>query len=159
MTYARKALIFALFAPLASMAADSDARTESHVSLTSVSKSMPALTAAVSAGAEKACVPTHLTISGSAVGGTRLYVSALVGQFSSEVRKSARAGARLTREQAHEIQRLVSYAEQAQKNALGFPPEALERFSAASGLKVQANLVCLSMETASARESSSNVAP
>jgi hypothetical protein len=120
---------------------------------------MPALTAAVSAGAEKACVPTHLTISGSAIGGTRLFVSALVGQFSAEVRKSARSGARLTREQAHEIQRLVSYAEQSQKNALGFPPEALERFSSASGLKVQANMVCLSMETATVREPSAPNTP
>lgn len=121
----------------------------SPVSLASISKSMPALVAAVSSGSDRACVPTHLTLSGKAINGDRLFVSALVPQFASELRKSAKGSAKLTREQTSELARMVKYAERAQSSAEGFPLEFIERFTARTGLALRADILCLSRESLS----------
>jgi len=121
--------------------------TESPISLNSVSKSMPALAGAISSGVDKACVPTHLTLTGPSAKGDRLYVSALVSEFTKELRKSAKGNAKLSKAQAHEIQSILNYAMQAQTNAAGFPPEALRNFEARTGLSIQADLVCMTRES------------
>ena len=125
--------------------------SEASSSLASVSKSLPVLVAAVSAGSDKACLPTHLTVSGKAQDGSRLYVSALVPEFASQLRKSARGSAKLTREQARDIQRLIDYATQAQKTGDGLSQAAVESLSQSSGLSLQANMICLQRETFGSR--------
>lgn len=140
----RAVLMISLCSPLIAFSAE---MTESPSSLTSISKSMPALAGAVISGVDKACVPTHLTLTGPAAKGDRLYVSALVSEFTTELRKSAKGNAKLSKVQAHEIQTLLNYATQAQKTATGFPAEALHNFEARTGLTIQADLVCLTRET------------
>lgn len=144
MNVSRAVLMIALCSPLIAFSGE---MTESPTSLTSISKSMPALAGAVSAGVDKACVPTHLTLTGPAAKGDRLYVSALVSEFTTELRKSAKGNAKLSRVQAHEVQTLLNYAMQAQKDATGFPPEALRNFESRTGLSIQADLVCMTRES------------
>jgi hypothetical protein len=118
---------------------------------TSIAKVLPALSASLGSGVDKSCSPTHLTVVGKAKDGSRLYVSALVPQFAAELRKSAKGSAKLTRDQAHEIQRLVDYATQAQKNATGLPQEAIDQIASNTGMKIQATMICLSREQVSSK--------
>lgn len=120
-------------------------------SLARLDTSMPALIAAMSSGSEKACVPTHLTVTGPVVDGSRIFVSALVSEFTSELRKSAKGKVKLTRAQAGEMQRLVNYATAAQNSAEGLPKEALEQIARSTGFFVKASLVCLSTESISSK--------
>lgn len=141
-------------APLLSFAAITSHGAEADASLnapTSVSMALPALANAVGSGAEKACSPTHLTVTGKARDGSRLFVSALVPQFAAQLRKSAKGSAKLTREQSHEMQRLVDYATQAQKTGAGLPQEALDQIGAHTGMRVQATMLCLSREQIGSR--------
>lgn len=130
--------------------ASTNSESEASTSLTSVEKTAQTLIRAVSSGAEKSCAPTHLTVSGNASDGTRLYVSSLVNQFSADLRRSARGSAKLTKVQAREMQRLVDYATSSQKTGDNFPHDAIEQIAALSGLKIQASMLCLSRESFSA---------
>ena len=119
----------------------------------SIAKAAPALVSALSDGTDKACIPTHLTLSGKAKDGSRLYVSALVLDFASELRKSAKGSAKMTPAQSHEVQRVLDYAMSAQKNAQGFPLEILERAERESGLKINATLICMTREIVGSKTS------
>jgi hypothetical protein len=111
----------------------------------------PALLAAVAAGAEKACAPMALTLSGSGVGGHRLFVSASVANFLPELRKTAKGPAKLSKAQSSELARVLDYAKAAQSGSASFPREALDRFASKTGLSLQAETLCVSRETISSR--------
>lgn len=124
---------------------------QSGPALGAAAQALPALLATLSSGVEKACAPTHLTVSGPAVDGSRLYVSAPVADFPAELRKSAKGKVKLNRNQAHEMQRLMNYATAAQKSGQGFPRDAIEQIAQTSGLAISASMVCLTSESLSSR--------
>lgn len=136
------------FAAITTAGSESDSPAPAPTSFT---KALPVLANAVGSGVDKACSPTHLTVTGKASNGSRLYVSALVPQFAAELRKSAKGSAKLTREQSREMQRLIDYATQAQKTGAGLPQEALDQIAANTGMSVQATMVCLSREQIGSR--------
>lgn len=148
LSYLRAACALAA-APMICFSAITTANSEpdsSPAPPTSLSKALPALATVVGSGSERACSPTHLTVTGKAADGSRVYASALVSELASALRKNSKGRSSLTRQQAREIQRLIDYAIEAQRTGAGLPQEALDQIAASTGMRIQATMVCLSIE-------------
>lgn len=125
--------------------------TPSGPAFGAAAQTLPALLANLSSGSEKSCAPTHLTVTGPVIGGSRLYVSAPVAEFTSELRKSAKGKTKLSRKQAQEMQRLMNYSTAAQKSGQGLSSDAVDQIAEASGFKISASMICLTSESLTSR--------
>lgn len=110
----------------------------------SLLKPLPGLARAIAGGAETACAPTHLSVSGPAQNGVRFFASALVKDFPATVRQTAKGTYKLTPAQGKALQRLVDQALASQRSGTGFSKELVEHVSAETGLQVEATMICLS---------------
>ena len=138
--------IFLALLNIASYAMSAEINLSESNTQSSVAKSAPVLIEAISDGSNKSCVPTHLTLLGPQKNGSRLYVSSLLNDFPAQLRQTAKGPNKLTPNQIHEVQNILNYALESQKNALGFPAETLVNFEAKTGLKINATLICMSRE-------------
>ncbi len=113
--------------------------------------SLPPLVRSVAAGAEKACSPIYLTVSGPEKSGSRFYAAAPVEKFASVVRESARKNGKISREQARAIDHLLKLAAASRQTGSGFGPETIRSALAGTGLDGEAQMLCVATERASSR--------
>lgn len=112
----------------------------------SVETPLNGLGLAIIAGQEKACAPTHLTVSGPTASGKRFYASAPLADFARAARDSSRSGAKLSQQQARSIDRLGKLSLESVRTGRGFSQALLDNAARETGLSVEAQVLCLSSE-------------
>lgn len=119
--------------------------------ISSIESTLPGLARHISSGQESSCAPTHLTVSGTSINQKRFYVSAPLNDFARSVKEGSKGGAKLSRSQAHALDKLLSKAKSASQSGQGFPSDIIDQSSRELGFKVQVQMLCLSTQLKESR--------